>query len=571
METLNILNKCFLIAGLAIIALSLYIWIRNYKKNDTSLHKSNGITQKLTRNEWIIFGIIMLVALVLRLWQYGAIPGGMNQDGAMAAVDAKALAEHGTDRYGMHMPVHFTAWGYGQMSVFLSYCMIPFIKIFGLSVITARLPILIASMCAMAALYFLIRRVFGIRSAQIVLILASCNPWHFIQSRWALDCNMFPHMFVIGLMFLLMGLEKKRRYVYISMIFFSFCMYSYGIAFYTVPVFLLVVCIYILVKKVLKWSEVLISAGVYFLVSWPIYLTMMINTLKWDTIETPFFTIPFFPDSVRSQDILFFSDDKLGQLQRNIRALTRIFTEGDHLLWNSIDGYGAINICFVPFIFLGLYYVIHIFRKEKDILKKAGCVSILSFFGIGIFAGIITSEVNVNRINIILYSFIILAGIGIYFVYINHKKLSYVLAPIYIILSVMFIGRYFTVYADEIKYQFFNGFIDAVQYVEEESDCAFYVITPDSQYEGSYNVSEILTLFAQDIDAEYYQNKYTDDNGLFYKDKYFYINASTIQINPELPVAYVVTEAEVNLFSPDDFVIVQFDNFYAAVPNDNSF
>lgn len=28
------------------------------------------------------------------------IPDGMNQDGAMAAVDAKALADHGTDRYG---------------------------------------------------------------------------------------------------------------------------------------------------------------------------------------------------------------------------------------------------------------------------------------------------------------------------------------------------------------------------------------------------------------------------------------------------------------------------------------
>ena len=567
MKTINILNNCFLILGLVIISVSLYIWIKNYKKN-TQINTITGITEKITRNEWIVFSAVLLAALLIRLWQYGAVPGGMNQDGAMAAVDAKALAEHGTDRYGMHMPVHFTAWGYGQMSVFLSYCMVPFIKIFGLSAITARLPILIASMCALAALYFIIRRLFGIRGAQIVLILASCNPWHFMQSRWALDCNMFPHMFVIGLMFLLMGLEKKRRYVYISMVFFAFCMYSYGIAFYTVPVFLLVVCIYILVKKVLKWSEVLISAGVYFLVSWPIYLTMMINTFKWNTIETPFFTIPFFPDSVRSQDILFFADDKLGQLQKNIRALVRIFTEGDHLLWNNIDGFGVINICFVPLIFLGIYYVIHMLRKEKDVLKKTGFLSILCFFGIGIFAGIITSEVNVNRINIIIYPFIILAGIGIYFVYINHKKLSYVFAPIYIILSVMFIGKYFTDYADEIKSQFFKGFIEAVQYIEDESDCAFYVITPDSQFEGAYNVSEILTLFAQDIDSEYYQNKYKDDNGLLYKEKYYYVNASQTEINPQLPVAYVVTEAEVSLFSQDVYTIVPFDNFYAVIPSE---
>ncbi len=570
MKSINILNNCFLIIGLLIIAVSLYIWIKNYKKNPP-LNNSSVVTVKITRNEWIVFSVILLAALIIRLWQYGSVPGGMNQDGAMAAVDAKALAEYGTDRYGMHMPVHFTAWGYGQMSTFLSYCMVPFIKIFGLSAITARLPILIASMFALAALYFIIRKLFGIRGAQIVLILASCNPWHFMQSRWALDCNMFPHMFVIGLMFLLMGIEKKRRYVYISMVFFAFCMYSYGIAFYTVPLFLLIVCIYILVKKALKFSEVLISAGVYFLISWPIYLTMMINTFKWNTIETPFFTMPFFPDSVRSQDILFFSDDKLDQLQKNIRALVRIFTEGDHLLWNNIDGFGVINICFVPFIFLGIYYVIHMFRKEKDLLKKTGLLCILCFFGIGIFAGIITSEVNVNRINIIIYPFIILAGLGIYFVYVNHKKLSYVFAPVYLILSVMFIGKYFTSYADEIKSQFFKGFIEAVQYIEDESECAFYVITPDSQFEGAYNVSEILTLFAQDIDSKYYQNKYKDENGLLYKDKYYYVNASRTEINPQLPVAYVVTEAEVGLFSEEDYIIVSFDNFYAVIPNEMAF
>lgn len=211
------------------------------------------------------------------------------------------------------------------------------------------------------------------------------------------------------------------------------------------------------------------------------------------------------------------------------------------------------------------------FRKEKDLLKKTGLLCILCFFGIGIFAGIITSEVNVNRINIIIYPFIILAGLGIYFVYVNHKKLSYVFAPVYLILSVMFIGKYFTSYADEIKSQFFKGFIEAVQYIEDESECAFYVITPDSQFEGAYNVSEILTLFAQDIDSKYYQNKYKDENGLLYKEKYYYVNASRTEINPQLPVAYVVTEAEVGLFSEEDYIIVSFDNFYAVIPNEMAF
>ena len=73
--------------------------------------------------------LIVLVAVLIRTWQFGTIPGGMNQDGAMAAVDAKALAEYGTDRFGMRYPVHLTAWGYGQMSALMSYLMAPPLQI----------------------------------------------------------------------------------------------------------------------------------------------------------------------------------------------------------------------------------------------------------------------------------------------------------------------------------------------------------------------------------------------------------------------------------------------------------
>ena len=81
-----------------------------------------------------------LTALLVRTYKFGRIPGGFNQDGAMAAIDALALADHGTDHYGMSFPVHLTAWGYGQMSALLSYLMVPFIKLMGLSPVSAGCP-----------------------------------------------------------------------------------------------------------------------------------------------------------------------------------------------------------------------------------------------------------------------------------------------------------------------------------------------------------------------------------------------------------------------------------------------
>jgi indolepyruvate ferredoxin oxidoreductase beta subunit len=123
----------------------------------------------------------------------------------VTAVDALALAHHGTDRFGTFLPAHFTAWGYGQMSVLLSYCMVPFFRLFGMNAVTARLPMLLWSFAGMAAAYGLLRRLLGRRAALLGLLFLCICPWHFMQSRWALDCNVLPHAFLIGLALLYRG------------------------------------------------------------------------------------------------------------------------------------------------------------------------------------------------------------------------------------------------------------------------------------------------------------------------------------------------------------------------------
>ena len=61
------------------------------------------------RQEQLLLLLTALLAVAVRIYRFGAVPGGFNQDGAMAAIDAKALADYGTDHYGMRYPVHLTA------------------------------------------------------------------------------------------------------------------------------------------------------------------------------------------------------------------------------------------------------------------------------------------------------------------------------------------------------------------------------------------------------------------------------------------------------------------------------
>ncbi|MDE6893710.1 MAG: hypothetical protein K2P50_18120, partial [Lachnospiraceae bacterium] len=65
---------------------------------------------KIFSKEAVFFAFLLLLSV--RIMAFGEIPGGLNQDGAMAAVDAKALSEYGTDRFGVFLPAHLRAWGY---------------------------------------------------------------------------------------------------------------------------------------------------------------------------------------------------------------------------------------------------------------------------------------------------------------------------------------------------------------------------------------------------------------------------------------------------------------------------
>ena len=255
--------------------------------------KLNKLVEK-PRFEFLLVLFLVCVGIFIRAYHFGIIPVGVHQDEAMAAVDAKALADYGTDRFGMRYPVHFTAWIGSQMSVLLSYCMIPFIKLLGFSTTAIRLQMLIISCVGLPAVYFLAKRTGGINLGIIALILVVICPWHYMQSRWSFDCNAFPHFFLIGACMLMAGVWK-RGYLYLSMVFFALCSYCYGIANYSVPLFLLVLAVYLIWTKTVNIKELLICIAIYLLVALPEFITMLINAFGISgNIETPLFTIPFF-------------------------------------------------------------------------------------------------------------------------------------------------------------------------------------------------------------------------------------------------------------------------------------
>lgn len=581
-QTINSMNHIFFVVAAVSVALAAVKYVVetiNNKMTEPGTERyiaKKHIGHRIVLDDKIriiLLAAVFVFAYAIRIYQFGMVPGGVNQDEAMAAVDGKALADYATDRFGTFMPAHLYAWGYGQMSSLLSYLIAIFVKIGGLNIITTRLPLLIVSILGGIFFYLLVKDLFGKNVGLVAAMFVAINPWHLIQSRWALDCNLLPHFFIAAMYFLNKGicnneLKKgrlsKRIYLCISMILFGLCMYCYGITIYTILPLLIVMLIYYTAKKRLKISDVLICMVVYLLVAWPFLLTMVVNYFRWDTIKLPFVTIQYFPDSIRAEDILLFSDKPLWQLGNNMKAfLNVVLFQHKDLPWNDIEGFGTIYLCTMPFVFAGFVE----FARRKSEGAKSLAVFILFA---GMWAGLFTKNVNVNRINLIYYGLMIFAVLGIVFTIKEIYVFLYTNLVIYTILAGLLVTTYFGSYADMIKHSFYDGFGDALNRAELSGTQRIY-ITTNTQYEGSYYVSEILTLFYDTTDAAYFQGLTNMNNGVEswdYNQRFIYADITEDLADNTLneDASYVIRREESAYFDTDIYEVVSYGDYSVILP-----
>jgi len=500
----------------------------------------------------IWFWVIFTGGVLLRCIRFGQVPDGINQDEAMAAVDAWALSNYATDRYGMFLPVHFTAWRVGQMSVLLSYCMIPFLKLFGLQSVSVRLPMLLAGCGGMALMYLVGRKVYSSWMGLVLMALTAINPWHFMQSRWSLDCNLFPHVFLLAFYLLLTGFEKHGR-LYLSMIFFGLTFYCYGVAVYSVIPFLVVSAAWCLWKRQLKFREVLLCVCIFSITALPEILVMAINFFGWETIETPFFTMGRFPESGRSADILFLNFS-FRQMAENIWSMAgRVFLQLPDHLFNALPWFGPLYHISIPFIAIGIVTFVREMCGEKDRAVQTRYLAVFGYFLTGIWVGVITYEVNINRINLIFYPMIFFCGYGLEWCmqHVKWQKLPGVAAAVYGICASLFLYQYFTFFAEESRIYYNRDFLEAAASADAMEGYGKLYITGNMGWQFNCDMAEILTQYACEIDALYYQEKSSVTNGrelLPYSQRYHFVDFKYLDeadVDAEgMPVLLLVHEAD---------------------------
>jgi hypothetical protein len=314
-------------------------------------HRIFSKIARLIKNNSII--ILLIIGISVRIFLFGSIPPGLNQDEASTGYDAFSILNYGVDRNGYHNPVHFVAWGSGQSALYVYFAM-PFISLFGLTVMAIRAVNLLFGIISLFIFYFTVKRISNGQIAILSLFLLAISPWHIMLSRWALDANLFPSIFLIAVFLLVLSFDHK--YILpVSLFFFALSFYAYATSFFIVPVFLFIIFSYLLYHKKVNFRILGPAMLVFIITAFPIFLFIVINHFNMNSVDAVLFSIPKLTGPARfsTSSSLFSGDFLVSSYNNFIELIKIILIQSDGLIWNSIPEYGIIYLFSLPFLIIG--------------------------------------------------------------------------------------------------------------------------------------------------------------------------------------------------------------------------
>lgn len=505
--------------------------------------------------KYIILCLIIIVGFGIRLLLIENHPAGLNVDEASAGYEAYSILNYGIDRNGNYMPIFLVAWGSGQNAVY-TYLLIPFIKILGLTVFSIRLPMAIIGCLALLLIYKFLKTIYDEKIALIGMSFLAICPWHIMKSRWGLESNLFPEIILLSVFALIYGLKnKKMSFIYLSFVIAGISAYSYGTAYFFLPLFIIGVLIYLVKKKELTIKQAIICFAIVCVISLPMVLFVIINKFDLPQINLPFMTIPRVTENRFEEITALFSVDFINKIFQNFcDSAKMLIMQNDGLGWNALDGFGIIYIPSIIFTAIGIW---------KAFTKKDTYNTIINIWFIVSVLLLFVCEPNINRCNIIMYPIIYYTIIGIYEIIEKTKIPKAVIIGIYIVEFVLFTNSYFK--EDFSKYFTFQDNIkEVVEYVQE--------LDVDNVY-MEYSIKEpyIYFLFYGKVDT----NEFVNTVEYFREDRNGFDNVKSFgkykfylpeEVKPKEKVAYIVP---VNKEVEEGFEITEFKEFKVLFTKNN--
>lgn len=224
---------------------------------------------KIQQHSKIYLAIILIFTFILRVIYLNEIPNGFFTDEASNAYDAYSVLHTLKDQYGKFLPWYFKSANDYREGLYI-YIMFPFIKIFGLNPLGARIISSIIGTLTVLVTYYLSKEIFNQKVGLLSSLFLAIIPWHIHFSRVTFRAILVPFLFCLGLLFFIKSF-KYPKYLIVSSFTFAVSIYTYNSARLFIPLFLIgLVTIY--------WKHLWVNKNLT-IISFIIFLTIFFPQL----------------------------------------------------------------------------------------------------------------------------------------------------------------------------------------------------------------------------------------------------------------------------------------------------
>lgn len=242
-------------------------------------------------SKWIIAGVIILGAFILRFYAIDRIPPSLSWDEVSIGYNAYSILKTGKDEHGKFLPIDAFA-GYGDYKPPLAiYITVPFVALFGLTDFSVRAPSALFGALTVLLTYFLVRELF--KKNKVLPILSSAllaiSPWHINLSRAGFEANIALFFVVLGTWLILKAREKPRLWT-IAGIPYVLSMYTFNSSRYFVLIFGVGLLMYIWKSVRISWKQVAIGIAVAGIMVLPLIPHLLSKEARLRFVEVNIFT-----------------------------------------------------------------------------------------------------------------------------------------------------------------------------------------------------------------------------------------------------------------------------------------
>lgn len=369
----------------------------------------------------ILLIIILFFAAILRLYKLSGIPPSLYWDETSLGYNAYLIATSGYDEHSEFLPLaRFIAFGDNKPPGYI-YTAVPAVFFFGLNEFSVRFPSVVAGL-SIAVITFLLTKEFfnNNKIALLSCYFLAISPWAIQFSRAAFEANLAACFNLLGVYLFLRSI-KCRRLIVFSIVCFILAFYTFNANRIISPLIMLGLSI-VYMKNLIKNPKWLI-------VSLLVSVVMILPSIRYLSDRE---------SRVRFQEVSIFNNFELIKVSNNRIALDNqawwanlihnrriiyvydflkhyfdnfsgrfLFTHGDVNPRLSIQEIGELYIWDLPFLLLGIYWLV---RKRK----KALLPLIIWMLIVPIPAGMARETPHALRIVSILSAYQIIIAYGVY-------------------------------------------------------------------------------------------------------------------------------------------------------------